>query len=182
MSIQWNVVTWYSKLLAIVVFVAAFILGGYVGMQYQLTKDQPVMQSQAWRIAQLQPSAPTPIAPVVLQNQKLLTLTAPAAGAILCRGAKIKISWSAEKPVDRVRIWLDAPTPAGAFGEYPVTWNDSGVVGMGEIIWTVGESQQSPLLSFPDGDTYRIHIDALSGTDTVESAKSGLFSIQTCEG
>ena len=35
MKIEWNKVTWYSKLLAIVVFFGAIVLAFYLGMQYQ---------------------------------------------------------------------------------------------------------------------------------------------------
>jgi len=36
MSIQWNKVTWYSKLIAVVIFVAVFFLGFYLGQQWQI--------------------------------------------------------------------------------------------------------------------------------------------------
>ena len=35
MKIEWNKVTWYSKLLAVVVFVATFILAFKLGMAYE---------------------------------------------------------------------------------------------------------------------------------------------------
>ena len=34
MKIVWNKVTWYSKLLAVIIFVATFALAFYLGMQY----------------------------------------------------------------------------------------------------------------------------------------------------
>ncbi len=34
-KIQWNKVTWYSKLLAVVVFVATFFFAFYLGAQYE---------------------------------------------------------------------------------------------------------------------------------------------------
>jgi hypothetical protein len=39
MKIEWNKVTWYSKLLAVVIFVATFYLGFYFGMIYQNQQD-----------------------------------------------------------------------------------------------------------------------------------------------
>ncbi|HUX35901.1 MAG TPA: hypothetical protein VMV71_02600 [Candidatus Paceibacterota bacterium] len=42
MKIQWNKVTWYSKGVAIVLFVATFFLGMWIGMQYQYALDQYV--------------------------------------------------------------------------------------------------------------------------------------------
>ena len=35
MSIKWNKVTWYSKLLAVLVYVATLGIGIYIGMQYE---------------------------------------------------------------------------------------------------------------------------------------------------
>ncbi len=35
MKIQWNRVTWYSKLAAVIVFVATFVLAFWLGMQWQ---------------------------------------------------------------------------------------------------------------------------------------------------
>ena len=40
MKIQWNRVTWYSWLLAIIIFVATFCLGFYFGDQYNGIYDQ----------------------------------------------------------------------------------------------------------------------------------------------
>lgn len=38
MSIKWNKVTWYSKLLAVIVYVATFGMGIYLGMQFEILK------------------------------------------------------------------------------------------------------------------------------------------------
>jgi len=38
MSIQWNKVTWYSKLAAAIIYVVTFGLGIYIGMQYEALK------------------------------------------------------------------------------------------------------------------------------------------------
>lgn len=35
MRIEWNKVTWYSKALAVVVFLAVFALAFYIGSEYQ---------------------------------------------------------------------------------------------------------------------------------------------------
>ena len=35
MKIEWNKVTWYSKLSAVIVFLGTFVLGSYIGMEYQ---------------------------------------------------------------------------------------------------------------------------------------------------
>ena len=39
MKIVWNKVTWYSKLVAVVLFVMVLVLGIYIGQQYQQLKD-----------------------------------------------------------------------------------------------------------------------------------------------
>ncbi|MFA6918520.1 MAG: hypothetical protein WC244_00165 [Patescibacteria group bacterium] len=36
MSIKWNQVTWYSKLLAVIVYVATLGIGIYLGMQLEI--------------------------------------------------------------------------------------------------------------------------------------------------
>ncbi len=36
MSIKWNKVTWYSKLIAVIVYVVTLGIGIYIGMQYEL--------------------------------------------------------------------------------------------------------------------------------------------------
>lgn len=38
MSIQWNKVTWYSKLLAVIVYVVTLGIGIYLGMQFEILK------------------------------------------------------------------------------------------------------------------------------------------------
>jgi hypothetical protein len=39
MRIQWNRVTWYSKLIAVILFVAVLFLGMYIGIKIQQLKD-----------------------------------------------------------------------------------------------------------------------------------------------
>jgi len=34
MKIEWNKVTWYSKALAVVVFIVVLLVGIYIGIQY----------------------------------------------------------------------------------------------------------------------------------------------------
>ncbi len=50
MKIEWNKVTWYSKLAAVIVFVGAFVLafwlGGVYRNQYQLEKYQQLQEMQ----------------------------------------------------------------------------------------------------------------------------------------
>ncbi len=35
MKIEWNKVTWYSKLVAVILFVGTLILGFYMGFEYR---------------------------------------------------------------------------------------------------------------------------------------------------
>jgi len=44
--IQWNHVTWYSKIAAIVLFGGVFLLGWYVGAQTQFVADMGQMSEQ----------------------------------------------------------------------------------------------------------------------------------------
>lgn len=43
MQIQWNKVTWYSNLVAVILFIAIFALGFYLGDQYREARDAPVI-------------------------------------------------------------------------------------------------------------------------------------------
>ena len=38
MRIEWNKVTWYSKLAAAIIFVATFFIGFYLGRQYEAAR------------------------------------------------------------------------------------------------------------------------------------------------
>lgn len=42
MKIIWNQVTWYSKLLAVILFVATFFLGFYFKAEFQKIKDNTI--------------------------------------------------------------------------------------------------------------------------------------------
>ncbi len=39
MNLQWNKVTWYSKLTAVILFFIVLLVGIYIGEQYQQIKD-----------------------------------------------------------------------------------------------------------------------------------------------
>ena len=55
MRIEWNKVTWYSKLAAVIIFAATFFLGFYLGRQYEriraaetsIEKDVQAIQASA---------------------------------------------------------------------------------------------------------------------------------------
>lgn len=40
MKIEWNKVTWYSKIVAVIVFVATFWIGFSIGAKYQAAADK----------------------------------------------------------------------------------------------------------------------------------------------
>ena len=65
MNIEWNTVTWYSQIVAIVMALAIFGLGFYLGQQYQMKAfenavkaglDQMVYDSKAAREASTTPT------------------------------------------------------------------------------------------------------------------------------
>lgn len=45
MNLEWDKVTWYSKLAAIVIFGLTFWLGFSFGLQYQYALDEPLLLS-----------------------------------------------------------------------------------------------------------------------------------------
>lgn len=185
MNIEWNTVTWYSMLLAVIVFVGSFALGMYLGMAYQGANDRVTITNQAARITQLL-QRPAPAVATSTPESKplhLLTINVPGEGAVLCRGTKIQIGWQANAPIDQVRVNLEAPNPFSPFGQYPASWNDSGVKNMGTLEWVVGTyTMNNATYQYPDGSNYRIRMDGLSKGDVIEHEQSGLFTIQTCQG
>jgi uncharacterized membrane protein len=38
MSVQWNKVTWYSKLFAVIIYIITLGVGVYIGIQYETLK------------------------------------------------------------------------------------------------------------------------------------------------
>jgi hypothetical protein len=65
MNIEWNSVTWYSQIVAIVMAVGIFALGFYLGQQYQMKAyenalkaelDQMVYDAKAMREASTTPA------------------------------------------------------------------------------------------------------------------------------
>jgi hypothetical protein len=174
--IEWNTVTWYSKALAVAVFVGTLALGGYLGMQYQQVADFAMLPGPTLSTPVSMPSAQASSTP-------LITLKAPVEGAVLCRGSNLEVDWQASSTVDEVLINVADTLPASPFGQFPATWNESGTKGMGVLHWTVGTYELSNnTFDYPDGNDYRIHIDAMRNGQVVGSADSGLFTIQTCQG
>jgi len=44
-KIEWNKVTWYSKIFAVIVFLAVFVVAFYLGRIYEVQKTSEMMQS-----------------------------------------------------------------------------------------------------------------------------------------
>lgn len=57
MHIEWNKVTWYSKLLAVLVFLVTFFLGFEVGVIYQQAKDYSIAYSNSLQSVSSQSSS-----------------------------------------------------------------------------------------------------------------------------
>ena len=95
MKIQWNVVTWYSKLLAVILFIGALpVWTFYIGTQYQQTKDilatEPsVVSHQVNSKQNSQTTYSIPLCGITLAvktNQKISTSTGDLYGQILVGG------------------------------------------------------------------------------------------------
>lgn len=50
MSIEFNKVTWYSKLLALIIFILFPIIGFCLGMQYQKAVDAAYIGTQSYNM------------------------------------------------------------------------------------------------------------------------------------
>jgi hypothetical protein len=189
MNIEWNRVTWYSKILAVIVFVGTFVLGMYLGMAYQSTKDQVAFQNQDAQITKLL-QAPAPTAspstfPMPIAQP--MGFTGPADGQSLCQGANVMLSWRAPASAKTVRISINSSSVSGWIGDFPASYNETGATdNTGTVPWQAGavlDTRSNVLYSVPDGRTYTLVVSAFDSNNMqVGSAKSGLFAIQTCRG
>lgn len=179
--------------------VLSLVIGAAGGAWYQEKSNAKVIADRDAQILTLQAqfsamgsartdaSAPTPddVPSVSIPQRPSITVLLPKKDDRLCRGEIYTFAWQADtKYVDEVRISINAPFPAAPIADVPVTYNESGIRGDGSIEWRVGSANSGmPQLSnLPDGDLYRIQIDALNKGSTIYSLNSGTFAIDTCQG
>lgn len=107
----------------------------------------------------------------------------PKMGDRFCRGEPLTVVWNVNEIVDEVRVTINAPFPAAPIIDAPATWNELGMKGRGDVTWTVGEVKMgTSKTDLPDGELYRITMEALSGGKKIGSVESGTFSVETCQG
>ena len=183
MNISWNTVTWYSKLLAAILYIIVFSLGGYIGTQTQKAQDNKIIAERDGTITSLKLQIATK--EVVTSQQNSFNFSGPTAGTSLCRGKIIPLNWTVGNPVQSVSIVLLTPTTAGVIGEFPASWNETGTKDQGTIQWEVGTiySFASNKYNMPDGPLYTISARAKDAEGKqISEQKIGPFSIQTCQG
>lgn len=115
----------------------------------------------------------------------IIVTSLPVEGQRLCRNSNVAFSWEADAAhVDEVRFSVNAPMPVNSILDAPVSYNETGDTGRGSIDWKVGtvSSTGSQTMDFPDGDLYRIHVDALYHGTVVYGVDSGTFAVDTCQG
>lgn len=138
---------------------------------------QRVKKEMLQMVAEVQTSTPT--ASVEAFGPTVL----PKKGDRFCRGDELTVIWNVNEIVDEVRVWVNTPFPSQPIIDAPATWNELGVTGRGDVTWTVGEAKVGTTkMDIPDGELYRINIDALSGGKVVGTQESGNFTIETCQG
>ena len=190
--------SWRTPALTGSVAVLALLVGGYVGSIYQkqadgavvANKDALIVSTQQELAAQQEatkatstPSAqvgPTP----AKQPPPITIFSLPKGGDRPCRDDMLTLSWKADPSrLDEVRIWINSPFPSSPLADVPVSWNETGAIGEGSVNWKVGDAVVGIThMQIPDGELYRIHIDAFKNGVVVSKQDSGLFAIDTCTG
>jgi hypothetical protein len=82
MNIQWNQVTWYSKLLAVVLFVATFIIAFNLGMLYEQTSMMTSVVAVPVTVQQTTPVGSATTTPVTTTTTTTTTTSGPMIRAI----------------------------------------------------------------------------------------------------
>ena len=192
MNIQWNTVTWYSKPLAVALFLFVFWIGFYFGVVYNKTTRADILVLDANTI-----STETQKGTTSFQEQNLqgssgikndamvipLAIISPVTGERLCLGDTFFISWKADSSIATVSIMIVRSGTTYSVDEVPATYNETGDSGVGSYPWRVGTYGKTYSLS--EGDALRV---SLVGFDKkmqqVHNTPqlSPLFSIQDCHG
>lgn len=178
----------------VVAAIVALLVGAYGGVLFQKRiddvtiagKDSVIvgMQNTIASLQASQLSVATSTAASSPQSPLITVFSLPKDADRLCRDNRTTFTWKADaKRVDEVRISINAPFPASPIADVPVSYNETGVIGQGTVNWKIGDAVMGTShFAIPDGDLYRIHIDALRNGAVVDSQDSGTFAIDTCRG
>lgn len=181
MQIQWNVVTWYSKLLAIVLFIIILpTLTFYFGMRYQdmivtkkLLEEKTRLQEEKIKNIEIQR--------MIDANASSINVVSPNTTVSLCAGENYTIKWNSKNASSvLIRIGSGAGSTIYQIADYPATLNESNTPGLGEYVWKVGETKGGYRLSSGYYKIYLSVTDKLPWTASDESDQ--LFNIQDCKG
>ena len=114
MTIQWNNVTWYSKLLAVIVFVVTFFLGFWLG----------TMKAERVLVFVPYPTSSAHVRDVVATTSApAVSVGTPQSSKILpygrSRSAQVRLQHLKTTPLHCLRLWtkVDAQKALHAFGQ-----------------------------------------------------------------
>lgn len=128
MVIQWNKVTWYSKLLAVVLFILTFALAFYFGVEFQKAWDtkngieQDVKEFSSGKVTLVVGQTKT------LENIKVTLNSVPSDSRcpinVVCVWAgQVKASFTLVKGTEKITKDIGSESPE-KFGEYTVSMMD----------------------------------------------------------
>lgn len=191
-TIEWNKVTWYSKLLAIILFIAVIpVWTFYLGTQYGeivilnsfVFNNIPVVPGNLQhRIpSQMQVQTQNATSTGVLQptTNPLLKITAPIGGETICTGKEYIIKWQAPVGMKDVVIVLYAPhAPDVIAANVPAVTHIENGIGYGEYEWGLGDLGEHPVES---GTNYGMLIQgSYEGHDIFANTDPNTFSVMSC--
>lgn len=187
--IEWNRVTWYSKLAAVILFLPVFLIGYYIGgvRSEALRTDLVVSQLPAVKCPTLENTqnnckqeVTLPVATSVLTSA--LLLTSPKGGESLCLGDTFPITWEAPVDMDTVAVWMVIPgSTYYPVGTFPASYNETSEKGKGVYMWTVGQYAKTNSI-IGGGDAFKISIYGTHKGSKLEAESPAVFSIQDCRG
>lgn len=122
--------------------------------------------------------------PPDILGEEILSVISPSKNDRLCLGEETVIEWSAPEDMEAIILLLDAIGGGSLpIGSYLASNSDSGILGEGLAIWTVGETQNrsnQDVLLVEEG-IYRIVISG-EYNNSYQSEKGDIFSIVDCRG
>lgn len=175
--------------------IAALGIGVYGGMYYQKQTDAVLIADREMAITNLR-QALTMQASTTSQSQNaqipqsatvsspIVMFALPKKNDRLCRDDMLTFSWKADPSrVDQVVITINTPFPSSPLGDVPVSWNETGALGEGSVDWKIGDATVGTVhMQIPDGELYRIHVEAFQKGKVISKQDSGSFAIDTCKG
>jgi len=191
MKIEWNKVTWYSKLAA-VLFIVLLSLGSfYLGKSYQKEVSQIQYQNELNRIYNEQLNqkinSSEKISQKAVNEEKYLRLISPNGGETLCLNDNFPVRWES-KGIQGVNLTIEGDGIFYLIKSLPASFNETGEGGSGLFMWKVGETSiKLTALGREKGEILKEGFGYIMGINSMEDPQiidrsDKPFSIQLCKG